>query len=372
MRFSELISRLARFLHKINDIDIVQTCGPAKGTGAHTLKTTRAIVYNLLNQQFTLAITDNIAMTVCALQASSTFCYYLVSVDSAGLVTVTKGTDNQYALPATPDWAIPIGAFLVTVDGSHTFTSGTDTPGTNNTTVFFDIDTGIAASLVNDCMRKLERGIVVPLNNQSVRISNFDHMRARVQVTLNAGDYLITNPFPTYKELIVAQIMDSNGFVWPSLTRAGFDNAMSLYPSFTQNKQRPVLISRVPAIQTSLTPETVDTVNFVLRPTADTTYTLDMQAYQYSPPLDGVIYSTNWWTENAPEVLLYGALMDAAPYLLNDERIAIWKSLYADAVAGLVSSQRLEKYAGSKLNIGFDNPLNRGYYDIYSDTYGGV
>jgi hypothetical protein len=60
---------------------------------------------------------------------------------------------------------------------------------------------------------------------------------------------------------------------------------------------------------------------------------MDILAYQYSPPLDGVIYSSNWWTANAPDVLIFGACVEAAPYLKNDERIPTWKSSLLEAVA---------------------------------------
>lgn len=37
----------------------------------------------------------------------------------------------------------------------------------------------------------------------------------------------------------------------------------------------------------------------------------------------------------APDVYLYGSLLAAAPFLLHDERIAVWGTFYKNAVAGL-------------------------------------
>lgn len=43
----------------------------------------------------------------------------------------------------------------------------------------------------------------------------------------------------------------------------------------------------------------------------------------------------SWYVTNAPEVLLYGSLLEAIPFIQNDARIPIWQSFYADAVATL-------------------------------------
>jgi hypothetical protein len=50
--------------------------------------------------------------------------------------------------------------------------------------------------------------------------------------------------------------------------------------------------------------------------------------------------STNALLTNAPNVYLYGTLLEAAPYLGNDPRIATWQQLFAEAVAGVNKSER--------------------------------
>lgn len=44
---------------------------------------------------------------------------------------------------------------------------------------------------------------------------------------------------------------------------------------------------------------------------------------------------TNALLTRAPDVYLYGTLMAAEPFLLNDERVKLWASLYTDAVSRL-------------------------------------
>lgn len=45
----------------------------------------------------------------------------------------------------------------------------------------------------------------------------------------------------------------------------------------------------------------------------------------------------SWYVTNAPEVLLYGSLLEAAPFLKDDARLQIWQSLFDDAVRTLIA-----------------------------------
>jgi hypothetical protein len=45
--------------------------------------------------------------------------------------------------------------------------------------------------------------------------------------------------------------------------------------------------------------------------------------------------TTNWYTSNCPDALLFGALMEAAPFLMNDSRVDIWREFFKGAVDSL-------------------------------------
>jgi hypothetical protein len=366
MTFHEVLSLFARYLHRIGDVDVVQMAGLAMGTTTTKLKTVNAIVVNLYNQQVSKTATDNIDVTACEEQDANTFCYYLVSINLGGAILVTKGTNNTYALPATPQGYVPIGAFKIATDESQTFTAGTtafDAEGI--TAIFHDIDTGIAASLVNQAMRRLERGVTVNINGYSITVSNWDTMKVRTALTINQGDHTLINPIPNYKELISAQLTDSNSFTYPPLKKED-----RLFLGFSTTQGRPLKISRLPRTETSLTPDAVPTQDFELWPQSDATYTLNMIAYQYSSPLDGVIYTSNGWTEKAPEALVFGALVEAAPYLSQDERLGTWRGELQQVLEGLYSSEKSERYAGFLLNIRPVDPFRRMVGNIYSFTDG--
>lgn len=60
---------------------------------------------------------------------------------------------------------------------------------------------------------------------------------------------------------------------------------------------------------------------------------------------------TNWLTSNAPDLLLYGALIEAESYLVNDPRIAIWKAQYEQAIDEWNMSSAKGRHSGSHLEI---------------------
>jgi hypothetical protein len=60
-----------------------------------------------------------------------------------------------------------------------------------------------------------------------------------------------------------------------------------------------------------------------------------------SPLLDDVV-QTNWLSEYAPQLLLYGTLLEATPFLKNDERIPVWQSMY-DRAAAMLNGEDLAK-----------------------------
>lgn len=67
-----------------------------------------------------------------------------------------------------------------------------------------------------------------------------------------------------------------------------------------------------------------------LLPTPDQAYSVEMVYRCNIPALGssspGGPIATNWLLEVAPDAYLYGTLMEAAPYLHEDERIAVWSA----------------------------------------------
>ncbi len=74
--------------------------------------------------------------------------------------------------------------------------------------------------------------------------------------------------------------------------------------------------------------------NWLFVPTPDANYPVEILYYELPALLDEA-NQTNWLTEYAPNLLLYATLLEATPYLKNDERIPVWQTMYAQAAQAL-------------------------------------
>jgi hypothetical protein len=81
--------------------------------------------------------------------------------------------------------------------------------------------------------------------------------------------------------------------------------------------------------------------NWIVSPTPDQAYPFEVLVYQLLPLLDDA-NQTNWLTEYAPQVLLYASLLEATPFLKNDERIGVWQQMY-DRSAQALNGEDLSK-----------------------------
>jgi len=62
-------------------------------------------------------------------------------------------------------------------------------------------------------------------------------------------------------------------------------------------------------------------------PSPDVAYDFEVLYYERLQPLDSS-NQTNWFTIYAPQALLYGSLLQAMPYVKNDERMPMWQQNY--------------------------------------------
>jgi len=88
----------------------------------------------------------------------------------------------------------------------------------------------------------------------------------------------------------------------------------------------------------------------VLAPYPDTAYTLEM-LYYAKPAVLSDSNPSNAFMANAPDALLYGALLEAEPYLMNDARLQVWSSFYEKAILTLSESDEGAEYSGVPLEI---------------------
>ena len=86
-----------------------------------------------------------------------------------------------------------------------------------------------------------------------------------------------------------------------------------------------------------------------LAPIPDSAYNLTAVYKARVPSL--ATNTTTWLMSNYPNVYLYATLLEMSPYIMDDERIAMWNQAYASAI-GAVNAQ--DWYSGSTMRIRTD------------------
>ena len=83
-----------------------------------------------------------------------------------------------------------------------------------------------------------------------------------------------------------------------------------------------------------------DYTHWLVAPTPDLAYTFEVLYYERIQPLDSS-NQTNWFTIYAPQALLYGSLLQAMPFLKNDDRMTMWKANYDQIMQTLMAEDKL-------------------------------
>lgn len=83
-----------------------------------------------------------------------------------------------------------------------------------------------------------------------------------------------------------------------------------------------------------------DYAHWLVGPTPDANYNFEVLYYERVQPLDSS-NQTNWFTIYAPQALLYGTLLQAMPFLKNDDRIPMWQAQYDLIMSTLKNEDKL-------------------------------
>jgi len=64
-----------------------------------------------------------------------------------------------------------------------------------------------------------------------------------------------------------------------------------------------------------------------------------------------VTTTTNWLITNAPDIYLYGAMLEAEPFIMNDERVQLWATALERGVNDLQEQDNKDRHSGSALRV---------------------
>ena len=120
----------------------------------------------------------------------------------------------------------------------------------------------------------------------------------------------------------------------------------------------PEMMSRLQAGSTKAKPKvfTIIADNVRLGPNPDAVYTTSMLYYKTFTALSDSA-TTNDMLTNNPDVYLYGTLLEAEPFIMNDQRVPLWLAAFQKAVDDIQNQDNKDRHSGSQLRV-----MNTGGY----------
>lgn len=65
---------------------------------------------------------------------------------------------------------------------------------------------------------------------------------------------------------------------------------------------------------------------------------------------------SNWLLETAPDLYLYGALLEGSPFMLDDPRLQTWTLLFTKGVTDLQNADKGKRWTGSRARVSGPTP----------------
>jgi len=114
----------------------------------------------------------------------------------------------------------------------------------------------------------------------------------------------------------------------------------------------PEIMYRIRAGSTSGKPNSYTIVgdNILFGPTPDDAYSYSMTYYKSFDALADNT-PTNWLILNAPDLYLYGTLLQAEPFLMNDERVPLWERGVRQVINDLQQQDDKDRHSGSEMRV---------------------
>ena len=162
-------------------------------------------------------------------------------------------------------------------------------------------------------------------------------LRLRKQITsaslpTTAGSNTLTLP----SNFLEAENVSLGTSPQTQLTYVNIEHLDSQYP-YGQNNGAPVVY-------------TFEGDNILLGPTPDAVYTVSLMYYARLTALANDT-DTNWLLTNHPSIYLYAALAEAQPYIMADDRVALWEQKYQKDMNDLQASDDGGMFSGTALRV---------------------
>lgn len=194
-------------------------------------------------------------------------------------------------------------------------------------------------------------------------VMTYDSLTSTVLQYLERSDAAVVNAIPTFitlcefeiaqniKTLGQMEVVDSTMLIGnPVIPKpARWRKTTSMTLSVSGEKQ-PMLVRKLEYLNTyaqdvaatgiPLYYADYDYDNWLVAPTPNAAYAFEALCYTRLEPLSSS-HQTNWLTINAPNAMLFGTLKQTAPFLKNDARLAVWKSMFDESLLALKTEDTL-------------------------------
>lgn len=153
----------------------------------------------------------------------------------------------------------------------------------------------------------------------------------RDPVGLTAGSSVLTKPDRWRETVSIGYGSGANSNVYKQLFPRSYEYCRAYWPddSVTDPAQPPLFYCDY------------DYQHWLVVPTPAAVFPLEANCYM-QPALLSAANQTNFFTDYTPNMLLYGTLLEATPFIKNDERIPTWQNFWSTEIETL-KPQDLQK-----------------------------
>lgn len=118
------------------------------------------------------------------------------------------------------------------------------------------------------------------------------------------------------------------------------------------NYVTPQLLPRINAGSITGIPEayTMRAGYILMGPVPSSSYTMEIDYYAKVAALSDAA-PTNTMLTNNPDIYLYGSLMEAEPFIMNDGRVALWQAAFARAIQDIQLQDDKDSHSGNSMRV---------------------
>jgi len=180
----------------------------------------------------------------------------------------------------------------------------------------------------------------------------FAALRKNVNAVLTSGNKYLSAPNDFMSVFSLAVIDGDGDFSY--LLNKDVNFIREAYPSASTQGLPKYYAIFGPTTTNAVPPVITDEISFILGPTPDSTYSVELHYFYY--PESIVTAGTTWLGDNFDSALLNGALLEAIRFIKGDaEMIGLYEKMYAQSVALLKmlgdGKERQDSYRSGQFKI---------------------